>query len=184
MKRLIIISIFVCFIGTTNGQIITKDLKVQIDGFELEVLNSKMDVIEKKFENDSIVNVDFEGSYIFKNNNLEFFICDKNDDNILDMIVLYSKSVKTWNNIKIGVNFVTVKKIFPIGKFGINNDFANYIAYSYQPNGEKGINMSFYFEMVDNPYDEPYSDELTQKEYEEIVSVNSELIKIEINNPN
>ncbi len=182
MKRLIIIlSIFTGLIGVINGQVITKDLKVKIDGFELEVLNSKMTVIEKKFENDSIVKVEFEGSYIFKDNNLEFFICDKNDDNILDMIVLNSKSVKTWNNIKIGVNYVTVKEGFPNGIFGINNDFANYVAYGYQPNGENGIDMTFYFETLDN---EIYSDELTQKEYEKIVLRNSRLSKIEINNPN
>ncbi len=167
-------------VSISYGQTITKELKIVSKDYEIEVLKTQLSEIRQIFKKDSIVEVEFDGTYIFKNKQLVYFICDKNEDSIIDIVGIYLKEIKTWNNLFIGLPFKTVKEKLPVGEYGVNYDFANKICYSYSPYGERKVNMTFY---LGTGQTEPYSDELTQKEYESILLKGSTVDYIEIYNP-
>lgn len=178
MKKIGLLIVIIFYHLTSVCQQINTDLVVTIDDVKIEILKSTLTEIMECFKADSIVEIEEDGTYVLKQDELAFKVWDNDFDNVLDGIEIHSKHVKLWNGVELGMNFQMIQSKLTQGSISSCIDDGSRICYGIT-SLNKELVLSFTFDVRMPVVNRIYSKEQLEK----LLQEDSSLSLISIYNP-
>lgn len=157
MKRNFLFIIFICVLveigysNSTDSIIVNNDLSVIVENKLYRIGETNVDELRNVFYRDTII-------YIPEVSYFEYYAFDQCDklilrasgyNDVIKMIEIYSKRVRLWNDIEIGISFIELLKKNRKGTYNIeiDHDFANMVYVNYEKEKTENLIIGYYFDV-------------------------------------
>lgn len=159
-----------------QGQVINKNLTIELEGFMIELTKTSMIDIETFFKQDSIVKIENEGAYVLRDNKLILSFKDKGSkDGKVDGVDISNSFIKTWHGLYVGMSYADFFSKCKIKNYSIDPDDGDKILCLIDndlTDYALGIYFSGDFEITDS--------EMPESELKEMIKKNSKITLISI----